>query len=235
MSLVLLSTGGTGGHIYPAVALARELTAMGLGAGPQVAFIGQQGGMEARLVSAEGFPFYGVRAGKWHRGRPDPRQALQAALGLRDALKTVRRLRPALVLGFGGFASFPGLAAARTLGVPFALHEQNAYPGLVTRWFARGARFIGAAQPEVAAHLPRPVRPRLRSVGMPVREVRVAKTEARRRLGLPETGRVTLVLGGSQGSVVLNRAVPEAFARLGEAYRQDHTVSIAPAQRTLKA
>lgn len=222
MSLVLLSTGGTGGHIYPAVALAQALTARGC----EVAFIGQRGGMEARLVSAEAFPFWGVRAGKWDRGRPDPRQAVRAALGLKDALGVVRRLRPALVVGFGGFASFPGLAAARLLGVPWALHEQNAYPGLVTRLFARGARFLAVAQTEVAAHLPRAARARVVHVGMPVRETRVPKREARRRLGLPETGTLTLVLGGSQGSLSLNRTVPEAFAQLGS--ELDPHLEVAP-------
>ena len=205
---VVMATGGTGGHIYPAVAVARDLELRGY----RTAFIGQKTGLEARLVPAEGLPFYGVRAGKWHRGRPDPRQAAQAALGLRDAVTLLRRLRPALVLGFGGFASFPALAAARVLGVPYALHEQNVYPGMVTRWFARGARFVAAAAAEVNAQLPVTAE----VVGLPVREQRVAKGDARRQLGLPEQATVTFVMGGSQGSAVLNRAVPEAFTALSE-------------------
>ncbi len=202
----MLATGGTGGHIYPALAVAEVLAARGF----EPVFIGQKAGLEAQLVPAAGLPFYGVRAGKWHRGRPDPRQAVQAALGLRDAVTLLRQLRPALVVGFGGFASFPALAAARTLGVPYALHEQNAFPGKVTRWFAGGARFVAAAAGEVNAHLPVTAE----IVGLPIRETRVPKREARRRLGLPEGGVVTLVMGGSQGSLTLNRAVPKAFAEL---------------------
>ncbi len=213
MKTVVLATGGTGGHIYPALAVAGVLAARGL----EPVFIGQQGGLEAQLVPAAGLPFYGVRAGKWHRGRPDPRQAVRAALGLRDAVTLLRRLRPALVVGFGGFASFPALAAARTLGVPYALHEQNAFPGKVTRWFAGGARFVAAAAGEVNAHLPVTAE----VVGLPIRETRVPKREARRRLALPEAGVVTLVMGGSQGSVTLNRAVPEAFAALPERVKAD--------------
>jgi UDP-N-acetylglucosamine--N-acetylmuramyl-(pentapeptide) pyrophosphoryl-undecaprenol N-acetylglucosamine transferase len=220
MTLVLLATGGTGGHIYPALALARLLVARGY----EVAFIGHRGGIEAKLVPDEGFAFWGVRAGKLDRSRPDPRQGVRAALGLRDALAVVRHLRPALLVGFGGFAAFPGLAAARFLGVPWALHEQNAYPGLVTRLFARGARFIGVAQPGVAAHLPRAARARVVEVGMPVREQRLPKREARRRLGLPEAATLTLVLGGSQGSMLLNRAVPEAFAQLGPESAETHWI-----------
>ena len=216
MKTVVLATGGTGGHIYPAVAVAGALTARGF----EVAVIGQKTGLEAHLVPAAGLPFYGVRAGKWHRGRPDPRQAALAALGLRDTVTLLRQLRPVLVVGFGGFASFPALAAARTLGVPYALHEQNAFPGKVTRWFARGARFVAAAADEVNVHLPVTAE----VVGLPIRETRVPKREARRRLGLPEEGVVTLVMGGSQGSAALNRTVPEAFAALPERDKTDHYV-----------
>lgn len=210
---IILATGGTGGHIYPAVAVAEVLATRGF----QPVVVGQKAGLEAQLIPTAGLPFYGVRAGKWHRGRPDPRQAALAALGLRDAVTLLRQLRPALVVGFGGFASFPALAAARTLGVPYALHEQNAFPGKVTRWFAGGARFVGAAAGEVRAQLGVDVQ----VVGMPIREARVSKAEARRRLGLPEGGVVTLVMGGSQGSLTLNRAVPEAFAALSKEVKTD--------------
>jgi len=208
---IVFATGGTGGHVYPALATALELRARGR----EVLFLGQADGMEARLVPAEGFPFRGVRAGKWHRGRPNPREAYRAFLGLKDAVRFLREERPALVMGFGGFASFPGLAAARLLGLPYALHEQNVYPGKVTRWFASGARAVAAAHEEVAAHLS--VTPHY--VGMPIRERRVPKGEARRRLGLPEEGPLTLVMGGSQGSLALNEAVPSAFLALPEDLR----------------
>ena len=217
MSLVVFATGGTGGHIYPAVATAQELAQQGV----DTVFVGQAGGLEARAVPAAGLPFYGVRAGKWHRGRPDPRQAVRAALGLQDAVTLLRRLRPDLVLGFGGFASFPALAAARTLGIPYALHEQNVFPGKVVRWFAGGARFIAVAGSETNVHLGANPRAKVVPIGLPVREARLDKAEARRRLGLPETGTLTLVMGGSQGSVVLNQAVPKAFAALPEALKTD--------------
>lgn len=213
---VVLATGGTGGHIYPATATARALVARGI----DVSFIGQQRGLEARIVPAEGFTFYGVRAGKWHRGNPDPREAVRAVLGFTDALGLLRRLEPSLVLGFGGFASFPALAAARILVVPYALHEQNAYPGKVVRWFARGARFIATATSEADTHLPG--KPEI--VGVPVREARVDRTEARRKLGIPEDATVTLVMGGSQGSLVLNRAVPDAFRRLPDTFKTSLSV-----------
>ena len=204
---LLLATGGTGGHIYPALAVARAAQQRGLA----VAFLGQQSGMEARLVPEAGFPFIGVAAGKWDRQRPDPRQALRAATGPWQALWAVRAMRPGLVVGFGGFASFPGCVAAVLTGTPLALHEGNAFPSRVNRWFAARARLVVVAQAEAGHHL----RARALEVApFPVREVRADRAEARRALGLPQDATVTLVMGGSQGSVALNDAVPEAFRRL---------------------
>ncbi|HEX7023131.1 MAG TPA: undecaprenyldiphospho-muramoylpentapeptide beta-N-acetylglucosaminyltransferase [Trueperaceae bacterium] len=215
---LVLATGGSGGHIYPALAVAEQLQAHG----HDLLFVGQQGGMEARIIPAAGFAFAAVRAGKWARGRPDPRQALQALLGLGDALRRVRKHNPALVVGFGGFASFPALAAARLLGIPIALHEQNAFPGRVTRWFAGQAQLLALADAGAAQHLPTSCH--VEVVGLPIRETRISKDEARHALGLPASGLVTLVMGGSQGSVALNQAVPEAYQMLPQALRESMTV-----------
>ena len=202
---LLFATGGTGGHIFPALAIAKAAVK----AGYEVAFIGQRSGMEARLVPAAGFAFHEVTAGKWHRGRPNPTEALRALWGGLESLQQVRKLEPALVLGFGGFASFPGVLAARLLNKPYLLHESNAYPGKVTRWFASNARRVIIAQQATRKHLPKDAKTEL--IGFPVREERVDKREARKQLGLPKTGLVTLVMGGSQGSLTLNEAVPAAF------------------------
>lgn len=204
---LLFATGGTGGHIYPALSVAREARARGYAA----VFLGGADGMEASVVPEAGFAFHGVATGKWNRDRPDPRQALKAARGLAQAVSLMKRLEPALAIGFGGFASFPGLAAARVSGVPYVLHEGNAYPGKVTRWFARGAAAVAVSQQAAANHLQAK---KTIVTGFPVREERVEKAEARARLKLPETGPLTFVMGGSQGSVVLNGAAPMAFKAL---------------------
>jgi UDP-N-acetylglucosamine--N-acetylmuramyl-(pentapeptide) pyrophosphoryl-undecaprenol N-acetylglucosamine transferase len=205
---IVMATGGTGGHIYPALAVGQVLTEWGY----NVVLLGQQGGMEARLAPEAGFNFHGVSAGKFDRHRPDPRQAYRALRGLSQARRIVKALSPAVVVGYGGFASFPGVAAAAWLRLPLALHEQNAIPGLVTRWFARRAAVVAVSNREVGAHLPAGVR--VEHVGYPIREERMAKAKAKARLGLPETGPVTLVMGGSQGSLALNRLVPAAYRRL---------------------
>ena len=211
MTRILFATGGTGGHIYPALSVAKEAQARGY----QPVFLGGADGMEARAVPEAGFGFHGVATGKWDRSRPDPRQALKAAGGLAQAVQIVRRTGPRVVIGFGGFASFPGLAAARLLGVPYVLHEGNAYPGKVTRWLSSGAAAVAVSHRAAAPHLPQAKN--IVVTGFPVREERVGKTEARARLNLPATGSLTFVMGGSQGSVVLNEAVPAAFRSLSEA------------------
>ena len=205
---LLFATGGTGGHIYPALAIAKAAQARSV----EVAFIGQENGMEARIIPEAGFTFHPVSAGKWDRQRPDPRQGLRAAGGLVQAVRTVRRLRPALVVGFGGFASFPGVAAARLTGTPYLLHEGNAYPGRVTHLLKGGARAVAVSHAAARDRLQQARR--VEVTGFPVREVRVEKSEARKRLGLPEEGVLTFVMGGSQGSKILNETVPKVFEKM---------------------
>lgn len=215
---VVMATGGSGGHIYPAVATAEHLEALGY----DILFVGQASGMEARIVPESGFAFEGVRAGKWHRGRPDPRQAIRAAQGLFDALRIVRQYAPQAVVGFGGFASFPALAAARLTGTPIVLHEGNSYPGRVVRWFARHAHLVAATMSETKPYLPSVKR--FEVTGFPIREARADRQEARTRLGLPQDALVTLVMGGSQGSVFLNTHVPQAFMCLAGHNGPPHVV-----------
>jgi len=211
---LLLASGGSGGHIYPALAVAGEAKALGL----KVMFLGQKGGMEERLVPAAGVDFTGVAAGKWHRGSPRAGQAIQAAAGVVQAWQAVRRIRPRVALGFGGFASFPGSLAALNCGVPLALYGGDAFPSKVNRWLAPRAQLVIVAQAEALTHLRRVRRSLV--VPYPVRERREQRGPARARLGLPPQGLVTLVMGGSQGSATLNREVPAAYRELLASLKQ---------------
>jgi UDP-N-acetylglucosamine--N-acetylmuramyl-(pentapeptide) pyrophosphoryl-undecaprenol N-acetylglucosamine transferase len=202
-----LATGGTGGHVFPALALAARARA----AGWDVTVLGAAGGPEAGWSRGEGVPFVGVSAGKLDRQRPDPAQLLHALRGTLQALGHLRRARPDLLVGFGGFASLPGVAAARLTSTPYVLHETNAVPGLVTRAFARGARLVVLTQGATAAALPRA---RTAVVPLPVRERRLERGAARAALGIPADATLTLVLGGSQGSAHLNEVVPRIAARV---------------------
>ncbi len=206
---LLLATGGSGGHVYPAVALARAAITRGA----EVLVLGTEGGMEEGMVADAGLTFSGVPAGKYDRQRPDPRAPFRSLAGVTRAIALLRRWRPHLVMGFGGFAAFPGCAAALLTRTPLALHETNAVPGLVTRAFARRARLVVVCQREAAERLPHA---NTRVVPFPVREERVARAAARTTLGVPQEALLTLVMGGSQGSLALNRAIPRVSARVAE-------------------
>lgn len=206
---LLFATGGSGGHIYPALAVAQVAREQG----DEVIFMGQAGGMEEQLVPEAGFEFIGALAGRWNRDKPDPRQALKAIAGLWRAAGQVRRLKPDLVLGFGGFASFPGCVGAVLARRPLVLQEGNAFPSRVNRWFASRARLVISAYPEALPHLNTTD---TEVIPFPVRETRVDRSAARQALGLPQDAVVTLVMGGSQGSLTLNRQVPAAFEQLPE-------------------
>ena len=203
---MLLAAGGTAGHVFPAVAVSEHLAALGA----TCALIGSSGGMEERLAREAGLEFFGIRSGKIDRARPDPRAVWNALMGFADAVGVTRKFRPDVTVGFGGFASFPGVAAAWLTRTALVMHEANSYPGLVTRTFKGAARAIALADAATIAHLPSE---RCVVVGMPVREGRLEPAAARRQLGLAPDVPTVLVMGGSQGSVALNRLLPELLIR----------------------
>jgi UDP-N-acetylglucosamine--N-acetylmuramyl-(pentapeptide) pyrophosphoryl-undecaprenol N-acetylglucosamine transferase len=212
----VIAGGGTAGHVFPALALARRLAA----GGHEVRFAGTSQGQEARLVPMAGFGFVEVQA------RPFLRElSLRAAVAPIAAVRSVGRLRPLVgasdvVVGMGGYVSVPVALAALRAGRPLVLHEQNAVPGLANRVLARAARSVGVAFAEAIRGLPR--RANVIVTGNPVREEilavvgdreRLAK-EAAEELGLDAGRRTVVVFGGSQGALHLNRSTVEAVPRL---------------------
>jgi UDP-N-acetylglucosamine--N-acetylmuramyl-(pentapeptide) pyrophosphoryl-undecaprenol N-acetylglucosamine transferase len=212
--VALIMAGGTGGHVFPALATARVLR----GRGYEIVWLGTRRGIESRLVPAEGIPVEwlsvsGIRGKSWATLLVAPFRLL---LALVQAVGAVRRHRPSVVLGAGGFASGPGGVAAWLLRRPLVVHEQNAVAGLTNRALARLADrvlegFPGSFGRGVRAeHVGNPVRPEIAAVPPPERRY------------APRTGRTRLlVFGGSQGSVRLNAVVPVAIAQLPEALRPE--------------
>jgi len=169
--------------------------------------------MEERVAGEQGLAFQGVDAGKLARsgqGRPDPRELLRAVRGVAEARTFLKGAAPGAVVGFGGFASLPGVLAAQSLGLPTVLHEQNARLGLTQRLAVGRARSVGTAYPRVLG-LPEG---KATLVGMPVREERRPREEALAALGLRPGPLTLLVMGGSQGSLALNNAVPDVLRSL---------------------
>ncbi len=210
---VLLAGGGTAGHVFPAIALAREVVSMG----HDVRFVGTSGGQEGRLVAEAGFELVTVEARPFER-----RVSLRAVMAPIAAVRSVKACRPLVeavdvVVGMGGYVSVPVVLAALRSRRPVVLHEQNAVPGLANRAFARPARTVALAFAEARPVLPRRARTVL--TGNPVRaeilavaadRERLAK-DARVELELEEGKRTIVVFGGSQGALHLNRAFADAL------------------------
>jgi UDP-N-acetylglucosamine--N-acetylmuramyl-(pentapeptide) pyrophosphoryl-undecaprenol N-acetylglucosamine transferase len=209
VTTVLIMAGGTGGHVFPALAVADVLRARAC----RVVWLGTQRGIESRLVPAAGIPVEWVRVaglrgkgvGSWLAA---PLRLLQA---LADAVGAIRRAQPDVVLGLGGFVAGPGGLAARLLGRPLVIHEQNAIAGLTNRVLARFAHTVAEAFPGSFAPAVGAV-----AVGNPVRRAIEALSGVART---PHQPRRLLVFGGSQGAAALNRMVPAALALLDRAER----------------
>ncbi len=209
---VVFSGGGTGGHLYPALALAEALGHRR----PDVApwFIGAERGIEARVLPARGvshllLPVRGFRRGGGMRGvvaNVGVLVSLARSLGLLAG--RMRERRPALAVVTGGYAGGAAGILAILLRIPLVLQEQNSVPGLTIRLLALGAREVHLAFPEARGRLPRPARKRARITGNPVRPPEaVDRSAAAAEFGLQPGGTVVLVVGGSQGSKALNEAV----------------------------
>lgn len=206
---VMVMAGGTGGHVYPALAIAHELRARG----HEVVWMGAPSSFEARTVVPQGFVLEPVRVSGL-RGKGVLKLFSAPVLlfnAVRDALAVLRRHRPDVVLGMGGFAAGPGGLAARLLRRPLVIHEQNAAPGFTNRCLALIANRVLQAFPDTFAEA--------HTVGNPVRApIAELPAPAERFAGRSGPMRV-LVLGGSQGALALNQIVPAALALLPESGR----------------
>ena len=202
---VLIMAGGTGGHVFPALAVAREIQERSR----DVVWLGTRRGIEARLVPAAGIEvewieIEGLR-GKGALGWLMAPFRLSRAVW--QALGALRRRRPGVVLGCGGFASGPGGLAAWLLRTPLVIHEQNAVAGMTNRWLARFAATVAEAFPSSFGEGRQAV-----TVGNPVRREIAALAAPGQRFASRQGPLRLLVMGGSQGAAAINRLVPTALA-----------------------
>ncbi len=205
---VLFAGGGTGGHVYPALAIADALLRREPGA--RILFAGSGAGMEASIVPQAGVPFTGL-AVRPPRSRAAPRVAVSVAsigASLVQAFAVVAQFRPNIVIATGGVAAVPTVLAAAVCNVPVVVLEGNAVPGRTNRWLARYSRAVAVSADEATAWLPAG---RAVVTGLPVRrDVYAATREAGcAAFGLDPARKTVLAIGGSQGAVNLNRAVEE--------------------------
>ena len=210
---IVIAAGGTGGHLFPGIAVAEALRARGL---TELLFVSAGKGNWREALDKAGFPWrslpvrgFGRRPSLAHLAFP-----FRLAAGIALSFALIASFRPAAVVGTGGYVSGPVVAAAWLLGVPVLLLEQNAFPGVATRIASQFAREIHLAYPGSESYLPPSARARARITGNPIRGgvLRADRAASRAALGLDRDIATLFLLGGSQGAIALNRALHEALA-----------------------
>lgn len=211
---IVLSGGGTGGHIFPALAIADQLRALA----PRAAFlfVGARGRMEMERIPKAGYPIEGLWiSGIQRRLTPDNLLfPLKLGVSLWQAWRILRRFRPAVAVGVGGYASGPTLEVATRMGIPTLIQEQNSFPGITNRLLGRRVDRICVAYEGMERFFPPE---KIELLGNPVRRdligLKLSAGEGRQRLGLERDRPTLLVLGGSLGARSLNEAMQAAEDR----------------------
>lgn len=211
---LLVMAGGTGGHVFPAIAVAQELQKQGW----DICWLGTKDRMEAQLVPKHGIPIRfiqisGLRGKGIKALLGAPFAILRAVL---QAKKIIEEEKPDAVLGMGGYVSGPGGVAAKLCGVPIILHEQNAIAGLTNEWLAKIATRVLQAFPNAF--------PNAEVVGNPVRQDLFQMPTPDERFANRGDKLRVLVVGGSQGARVLNQTLPQVVAKLADKLEVRHQV-----------
>jgi UDP-N-acetylglucosamine--N-acetylmuramyl-(pentapeptide) pyrophosphoryl-undecaprenol N-acetylglucosamine transferase len=205
---ILIAGGGTGGHLMPALAIAAAVEALGNGLEPVL--VGAMRGVEATILPTREFRYHLLPSEPIYRRAwwKNVRWPLLAGRLLRGVDELLKAERPGAVLGTGGYASAPVVWRAVHAGLPTAIQEQNAYPGLATRWLSRRVRHVYLGLPESRKLLRFGSRTQVFDTGNPiVPPTPERRADAVRLFGLPDGSPVVLVTGGSQGALAINRAV----------------------------
>ena len=219
MKKIILTGGGTAGHVTPNIALIPRLRELGF----EVAYIGSYNGIEKQLIEAEQVPYYGISSGKLRRyldlkNLSDPFRVLK---GYVQARHLVRTLKPDVVFSKGGFVSVPVVIAAARAHVPVLIHESDMTPGLANRLCIPSAKVVCANFPETVEQMPKD---KAVLTGTPIRPALLRGDTARGLAfsGLPGKKPVLLVMGGSLGAVAVNEHIRRILPRLLERFEVIH-------------
>jgi UDP-N-acetylglucosamine--N-acetylmuramyl-(pentapeptide) pyrophosphoryl-undecaprenol N-acetylglucosamine transferase len=212
MKKIVMTGGGTAGHVTPNIALMPALQE----AGYEISYIGSYSGMEKELIEAQGIPYYGISSGKLRRyfdwkNFSDPFKVLK---GYSQAVSLMKKLKPDIVFSKGGFVSVPVVLAASHCHIPAIIHESDITPGLANRIAVRGAKKVCCNFPETMKYLPEN---KAVLTGSPIRQELFHGDAARARsfCGFSDDNKpVLLIVGGSSGSKVVNEAVREIVPQL---------------------
>lgn len=219
MKKILLTGGGTAGHVTPNIALLPHLKEAGF----EISYVGSYTGMEKELIKAQNIPYYGISSGKLRRyldlkNLSDPFKVIK---GLGQAIRLIHKIKPDVIFSKGGFVSVPVVLAAKFCHVPAIIHESDLTPGLANKIAIPCATKVCCNFPETVKYLP-PKKAVL--TGSPIRRelLRGDAAAARSLCGFDESRPVLFVIGGSSGSVIINNVVREALPSLLERFQVIH-------------
>jgi UDP-N-acetylglucosamine--N-acetylmuramyl-(pentapeptide) pyrophosphoryl-undecaprenol N-acetylglucosamine transferase len=212
---IVVSGGGTGGHIYPALALIREIQKENSDA--EFLYIGTQNGLESTLVPRENIPFKSIHITGFKRSLSfeNVKTVVRFLTGVRDSKRMLKEFKPDIVIGTGGYVCGPVVYAAAKLKIPTIVHEQNSVPGLTNKFLSRYVNKIAVCFDEAKEHFPED---KVVFTGNPRASEVLGKDGIRGRLsaGLSTTMPVVLIFGGSRGARPINEAVIKSLSELGE-------------------
>lgn len=225
---VIFTCGGTAGHVNPALAVAQRFEAHHPGC--EILFIGAEKGMEERLVTQAGYSIQSVKVSTFERNmswkvlKHNVKSVFKVPVGQNQAKHILKKFKPDLVVGTGGYASFPAVREAVKLGIPTAIHESNAYPGLTTRTLADKVDLVMVGFPEAREHYKKTRR--VEVTGTPVRDqfFRLNREQARLELGISDSQPLVVSFWGSQGALHMNRHTTDLVRCWAEEGRRFHYI-----------
>lgn len=228
---VIFTCGGSAGHVNPALAVAQQFEAHHPGC--EILFVGAERGMEQRLVSQAGYPIETVQVSTFERAwsfkvlKHNVSSALKLPVGQHEAAAILKRFRPDLVVGTGGYASYPAVHEAARRRIPCAIHESNAYPGLTTRTLANKVDLVMVGFPEAAEYYKDAKR--VAVTGTPVRGefFSLGRERARLELGLTDSQPLVISFWGSQGAGHMSERTVDFVERWAAEGRRFHYVHAA--------
>ncbi|MBC2575894.1 undecaprenyldiphospho-muramoylpentapeptide beta-N-acetylglucosaminyltransferase [Peptostreptococcus canis] len=213
---VILSGGGTGGHVYPAIAIANKIKENHPEA--EILFVGTKNGIESTIVPKYGYQikFIEVKGFKRKIDFENVKRVLMFLKSLSDSKKIIQEFKPDLVIGTGGYVSGSVVLKASKMGIKSCIHEQNSFPGITNKMLSKNVDFVMTSFDDSHKRFPESARKKLVLTGNPVREeiLNSEKEKSREILDIPKNKKMLLVAGGSGGSEEINDALKTALPRL---------------------
>ena len=211
---VILSGGGTGGHIYPAIAIAEKIMSEDTNA--EILYIGAKLGMEKNLVPEKGIPFQMVDVAPLNKklSLKTLKAIFQTIKGVFQSFKIIKDFKPDVMVGTGGYVTGPVLLAGAIMGIPSVIHEQNAFPGMANKMLSRVVDLVMVTFEEAITMFPH--EEKVVYTGLPVREAffKTNRDEAREALGVKAEEVLIVSVGGSNGALKINDTVMSAYSQL---------------------